>query len=269
MLLTEQIIKRIGRVYWRGSEFKSWDQEKSEYSCLYISADIVYALAYSHLNSSNVEDSKYLTQYCLNSQINLFNAKSKKDYQKLGDYCRIHKNYQKFLLVLVKLKSYDWYNDVLGFESREQIIQALKEMNYDGFVNIESEGNVYKQNKPKKVSDTTLYSFDGIGIFDEKVLTKVKVYFGWEKIKQLSEVKSVREAAKSIIIRYLYSLKKFKLNQDLLEELNNLTIMVFTIKELIDIVSSFSYKVIDNKVQNLREFLKKEHRPIFFAERYI
>lgn len=269
MLLTEQIIKRIGRIYWRGSNFENWEQEKSEYSYLYISTDVVYALAYSHLNSNNVENSKYLIQYNLNSQINLFNAKSKKDYQKLEDYCRVHKSYQKFLSKLDKLKNYDWYNEILGYEDREQIIQAIKEIGYDGFVNVESEGNVYKQNKPKKVSDTTLYGFDGIGIFDEKVLTKNKVYSGWENIKKLDEVKAVREIAKHIINKHLYFLKNFELNQNLLEELNNLTVMVFTPKELIDIVLSFNYEKLDKKVKEIRETLKKGHRPIFFAERYI
>lgn len=272
MLITEQVIKRIGRIFWRGSEYPIWNSEKSEYSCLYVSTDIVYALAYSHPGSYKVETAKYLTQYFLNSRINLFNARFPKDYRKLEDYCRTHENYREFLKLLDKLKDYDWYNEVLGYESRERIIKAIKELNYDGFVNMESKGDYIKRNKPKKYSDTTVYGFDGIGIFDDSFLTINKVYYGWSDIQKISDIQNIREGAAHIINQHLYEIcknKELKIDDDLLKTLNKLTLMVFTYEEIENIVKNFDYKATDKRVKEIREWLRKGHRPIIFAENYI
>lgn len=269
MLITEQVIRRVGRIFWRGSEFKDWNSEKSEYSCLYVSTDIVYALAYSHPGSSKVEDSQYLTQYHLNTQINLFNAKSKKDYQKLEDYCRTHEESRKFLNTLPELKDYDWYNEILGYEKREELIQILKDLNYAGFVNVESKGNSYKRNKAKIFNNTVVYGFDGIGVFEEKALTKIKTYYGWDNIRKLQEIQEIRALGKSIINKHLYNYKNFKLTAESLKVLNSLTLMVFTYKEIEEIVKNFDYKATDKRVKEIREWLRKGHRPIIFAEDYI
>lgn len=193
MILTEQTIKRLGRKYWGGSKFKYWDKNNSPFNCLYISNNIFYALTFLKNEFGDFRESGYIIEYWLKEKLNIFNARSKKDYQKLEDYCR--KNDNPFLNILPKLKDLDWLDVFKTIEKRNEFIDILKNLQYDGFFNIENnQGNILR--KLPNLNTEELYGFSGIGIFKEDSLLKYEIYSGWDSIKNITELQPFLKSAK-------------------------------------------------------------------------
>ena len=281
MLLTEQKIKRIGRRFWRGSQFKDWEKSKSIYNCLYITGDIFYAITYLKPGDFDFRDTGYLFEYWLKERINIFNPRYQKDYQKLEDYCRVH--CKRFLAILPKLKDYDWL-DVLSFNSREHLIGILKILGYEGFFNVENKQGKILRNLPFVVNESDLYGFSGLGIFNEDCLTLHKAYRGWSEISKLQEVKPLIEEAKAECAeKALFAYNKVphlqseldkkgpnKIKDDLAEKIiaeSFLPYFLMLDEEIYEFVYNFDFKKKLREERLLRKKLTESGRPFFNVPR--
>lgn len=72
MTLTEQVIKRLSRTYWRGSSFESFDMTKYPFNCMYVTNDIFYAVTFLKSKDQDFRETGYITKYNLNTRLNIF-----------------------------------------------------------------------------------------------------------------------------------------------------------------------------------------------------
>lgn len=216
MKFTEQLIKRAGRLYWRGSEYKNWDREKSPYDNIYVTASPTYALRYSKKKEEDpVTTCKYVISYTLKTPINLFNARASKDQKVLEAICR-HNELHWLLNYIHQLKHEDW-SWVFPDKAKELFLKILQTTGYDGFTNIESiAGSILRDDFPEFRSDSNtenLFGFSGIGVFDINNLTVVKQYSGWDEIKKIPLVTASRKEVVLYIQKQVYLQKNKDLNE--------------------------------------------------------
>lgn len=194
MLLNEKLLKNLGRTYWRGSYYDTFDKTKSVFKYLYVSNSVYYAMTYANRYGGTFDKIQYLTQYVLSSRSNIFNARYPKDYQKLEEYCR--QKDPHFLSELPELKDQDWAR-LLNKTEKEYLLDILQVLGYDGFFNIESfKGDIKRNTDLNDYNPDYQYGFSAIGLFDEGCVTQVKQYHGWKQIREIDEVKELTEIAK-------------------------------------------------------------------------
>lgn len=268
MILKEQLLKNRNRILWRGSIHKNWDSTKTVFGCPYVTTKVVYALNFSKdFDEPIVDHAKYLTQFVIKKPLNLFNARSKKDIQKLEAYFRTH-DMLSWLGTLPLLADNDWL-DVFDLVEREYLIDILKELNYDGFVNIEGNSGKILRNAfytLDVVAKNDLYGFDGIGIFDLNNLREVKVLQGWDEIKKESEVQYEINSVKDIAIKLLFgNWDKYENNEKLFIQdalLHNEIRNFLSEDDLHEMFSKFDYESFNNTLDKKKKFLKENHRPL-------
>lgn len=237
MILTEQKINRIGRIYWRGSEYPDWNSNIPGHP-LYVTTKPVYAISYSEDKQGNY---KYLFQFYLKEKINIFNMRYRKDEIKLEDFCRVYK--VSYLMNIFKyLKDEDWLT-VLSIQERNIFIKLLKQLGYDGFFNIECVGGSIKRNsmtfEPIK-DEMDLYGFSGLGIFDKKSLILNKTYFGWNQMKEISGVLVERKTQFNYIKKFLVN--TWEPNKIINKEELKSRFFLLTKEEINNIVDNFDYE---------------------------
>ena len=204
MILKEQFLKNKGRILWRGSKYKEW--KSGAFCCPYVSTQVLYALNFSKdFDKPIVENAKYLSQFVIKKPLNLFNARSQKDCRILEDFFRKNKMYD-WLGALPLLADNDWL-DVFEIEERGCLIEILKELGFEGFVNIEGNGGKVLRNAFYTLNVSVkndLYGFDGIGVFDFNNLMEVKTLQGWSEIKKEFEVQLGINSAKNEVLKNLF-----------------------------------------------------------------
>lgn len=181
MLITEQKLKRIGRLFYRGSLYPDWSESLSFFKCFYVTSEPSYALYYA--TDEDSYEVGYVTEFYLNKSCNLFNANSDRDFQILKTYLTSKNENSISLSDLKKLCTEDWL--LLGSDKKEKLIKYLKELNFDGFVNFEHiKGFSIKRNS------RSIGSFSGIGLFNHlKFFKQGKQYKGFSEISKIPKVK--------------------------------------------------------------------------------
>lgn len=181
MLITEQKLKRLGRLFYRGSLYPFWNESLSLFKCFYVTSEPSYALYYATDEDSH--EVGYVTEFYLNKPCNLFNANSDKDFQILKTYLT-KKESSISLQDLKTLRTEDWL--LLDSDKKEELIKCLKELNFDGFVNFEHVKGFYLR---RNFGSTR--SFSGIGLFDHlKFFKQGKQYKGFSEISKIPKVKA-------------------------------------------------------------------------------
>ncbi len=265
MILKEQFLKNKNRIFWRGSTRENWDPTKTIYGCPYVTTDLLYALNFSKPPTKPiVNNSTYLTQFVIEKPLNLFNARSKKDVKKLEDFFRTNKM-NSWLKALPLLADNDWL-EIFEIEERELLITILKELNYDGFVNIEGSGGRILRNYLYTLNIQTkndLYGFNGIGIFDINNFKKVKVLRGWKDIKEEFDVKLLINSAKNEVYKFFLENENKQLNEIIDELLKNVFVWnFFTRNDLQHLYKDFDFEEMKKKVAKRKKFLEEAKRPI-------
>lgn len=181
MLITEQKLKRLGRLFYRGSLYPDWDESLSLFKCFYVTSEPSYALYYA--TDEDTHNVGYVTKFYLNKPCNLFNANSDKDFQILKTY--LTKNKSSISLQDLKaLRTENWL--LLGPDKKEELIKYLKELNFDGFVNFERvKGFLIRRDFGG------VRSFSGIGLFNPlKFFKQGKQYKGFSEVSKIPKVKT-------------------------------------------------------------------------------
>ena len=271
MILKEQLLKNKGRILWRGSKYKRW--KPGVFCCPYVSTQVLYALNFSKdFDKPIVENANYLSQFVIKKPLNLFNARSQKDCRILEDFFRKNKMYD-WLGALPLLADNDWL-DVFEIEERECLIEILKELGFEGFVNIEGNSGKILRNAFYTLDVSVkndLYGFDGIGVFDFNNLMEVKTLQGWSKIKKEFEVQLEINSAKNEVLKNLFeNWENYKNNLNLfvVDSLKNVMVWNFlTGKEIEELYRNFDYENFKNNFKKEKLSLKEKYRP--FSVNYL
>lgn len=260
MILKEQFLKNKGRILWR------W--KSGAFCCPYVSTQVLYALNFSKdFDKPIVENAKYLSQFVIKKPLNLFNARSQKDCRILEDFFRKNKMHD-WLESLPLLADNDWL-DVFEIEERECLIEILKELGFEGFVNIERNSgkilrNVFYTLNVSVKND--LYRFDGIGVFDFNNLMEVKTLQSWNEIKKEFAVQLEINSAKNEVLKNLFeNWDSYKNNLNLFVEdsLRNIIVWNFlTEKEIEELYRSFDYENFKNNFEKEKLRLKENYRQL-------
>lgn len=181
MLITEQKLKRIGRLFYRGSLYHDWDESLSLFKCFYVTSEPSYALYYA--TDEDTHNVGYVTEFYLNKPCNLFNANSDRDFQILKTYLTKKESHIS-PRDLETLRTEDWL--LLGSDKKEELIRCLKELNFDGFVNFERVKGFFIRR-----SSGGVRSFSGIGLFNPlKFFKQGKQYKGFSEVSKIPKVKA-------------------------------------------------------------------------------
>ena len=264
MVLKEQFLKNKGRILWGGSKYREW--KPGVFCCPYVSTQVLYALNFSKdFDKPIVENAKYLSQFVIKKPLNLFNARSQKDCRILEDFFRKSKMHD-WLESLPLLADNDWL-DVFEIEERECLIEILKELDFEGFVNIEGNSGKVLRNAFYTLNVSVkndLYGFDGIGVFDFNNLMEVKTLQGWSEIKKEFAVQLEINSAKNEVLKNLFeNWERYKNNLNLFVEdsLKNVMIWNFlTRKEIEELYLSFNYENFKNNFEKEKLRLKENYR---------
>lgn len=266
MVLKEQFLKNKGRILWRGSKYREW--RPGVFCCPYVSTQVLYALNFSKdFDKPIVENAKYLSQFVIKKPLNLFNARSQKDCRILEDFFRKNKMHD-WLESLPLLADNDWL-DVFEIEERECLIEILKELGFEGFVNIERNSRKILRNAFYTLNVSVkndLYGFDGIGVFDFNNLMEVKTLQGWNEIKKEFAVQLEINSAKNKVLKNLFeNWDSYKNNLNLFakDSLRNVMVWNFlTEKEIEELYRNFDYENFKNNFEKEKLMLKENYRQL-------
>lgn len=183
--INEQLYKNLNRPYFKGVPYDSLDYSKSRYNAVYFTNSFAYAVMYSY-KGDNEHGSVF--EYRLQKGINIFNAHSKTDVQKLkleifkalknknSLFYKLFHNYYRFDDdFFQKLGKYDWSYFLDGDKNRDCFVEVAKKAGFEGYFNFEWNK---KANEEAGVNfGFELNDIPTIGIFDAskmKVVRKIK-----------------------------------------------------------------------------------------------
>lgn len=194
MTLNEQFLKRK-RVYFHGSKTDTLDIKNAHYDCFFITCDITTAIIYCKRTEDEI---KYIHTFTIDKPLNIFNAKSKVDYTKLYKALMKEGSLDFARNRLWELSDNDWSQLDDTLVSRDDLINIIKDLGYDGFFNFEwNEGKVHPNEQAQKPS---------IGIFDINCLS----YTGVQPVEAFKTTKftQINKSDISQVKAFFISLKK-------------------------------------------------------------
>lgn len=258
MLIQEQFHKNLYRSYFRGY-VNGYDKKKAIFKNFsYYTTSPLYALYYAKKH-----DNWTVSEYRLKDQVNIFNARSKKDFFALHKYL-IDKNEHYFISKIEDLKYRDW-SGLLGDEKREELLNIIKHLGYDGFFNFEYD-------KKLKNIITYVYRSDdfsktdmnpAIGVINNNIFIKVKDYNSLEELLSLDKVVDYREDETYTLIKTFEMLEKtngkdvaYKIS---LQYVNNYFIV--SRSEAIEILDKCYHRKIDeNELAKIQKIIESHNR---------
>lgn len=263
MIINEQKYTNKSRLYYRGLV----DDDKSAkfYKETYLTTRLSYALAYSFGLNGIVE------VYKLKDTANIFNMRSKTDEGKLRKFCYLN-NMGSFLKYFDKLKTNDWLTVSKYSESRRKLIDAIKQLGYDGYFNFEIDRERYESLKNKMFCNFSVLQINSpsVAVFDiNKSCERVAVYNKKEDFEKLPEIKEIKEQEKSYITTNINNFES-KTNEEIFELLRR-RILTLTDKELADCIISANTKENREKqlveeniyLDNIRQRINKRSKGLF------
>lgn len=248
MALQEQTYRGHKRIYYQGRA-PDFDESKRTFKdVFYLTTSIVYAVSYAG-EKGNV------SSYVLKKDLNIFNAKSKQDYNKIKDVLS-----NDLLSYLDRLADEDWVfeDDLFEQTTKIKFIEIIKSLGYDGFFNYEVDKKFLRRMKKSPYWDfmnKVMIDNPSIGVFDESNLIKVDDNIDF---KSESSYKEFSDLEKNFIAYNLLNL----LNNDkfddehkymLYKSLCN-SLMTLSKDEIYELVFSYDKDFILN---NSKDFMKK------------
>lgn len=258
MLIQEQFHKNLYRSYFRGYESR-YDKKKAIFKNFsYYTTSSVYALYYAkkHKNWK-------VSEYKLKDQVNIFNARSKKDFFALHKYL-IDNNEHYFISKIEDLKHRDW-SGLFGDEKREELLNIIKLLGYDGFFNFEYD-------KKLKHKITTFYRSDdyprtddnpAIGVINDNVFIKVRDYNSLDELLSLDKVADCKEEETYILIKTFRFFERF-CEKDVAYDKSLQCVkdfLVISLSEAIDILDKcYHQKTDENALAEVQRIIESHNR---------
>lgn len=193
MRVSEQLSKKFKRTYFHG--YRAW-HDKNLRICkeFYLTTSFVYACIYAGENGT-------VDSFKLSEDLDIFNANSEKDFSLLKNYLE---KYRKDLLqYLPRLKKEDWtLGDIFDTKIRNDLIEILKALKFDGFFNYEVDKNLLKFYMEKGYGEQVnpvMIENPSIGIFDENNLLKIDSKKGTGEFEEEKSYQEFKEKEKDFI----------------------------------------------------------------------
>lgn len=258
MVLNEQTYSNFYRTYYIGRQ-KGYDRNKATHKkAIYLTTNLTYAIVYAKLTG-------YIEEYHLREEINVFNARSEKDYYNLRRKLLSDSLLNIFTSKLDSLKDSDWTYVLGSFKKRDEILDVLKELGYDGYFNFE-----YTKDLKKNLSERGDFvpAFDNkpaIGVLnkDAFLLTHVRdvsYYKDTDKFKNFHD--DEKESLKSRIIDLMINGKLDKDGCKIVSE--NMDYTTLTKEEKIEIIDSIDLDKIKDERVKFREWAKNTNLRYLF-----
>lgn len=193
MILSEQKYSNLNKIYYRGLKNKNDNYRK--YDEIYLTTKFLYAFAYAGFSG-------IVKQYRLRKEANIFNMKCKTDEANLRKYCQSKSYLSGYLKYFEKLKENDWSVITGGDYYRQSLVNAIKNLGYDGYFNYEIDKEYYELCKDYpwfNLSELQIKS-PAIAIFNENALQELPSLQG-ENLKSSIQIKQIREIEKSYILK--------------------------------------------------------------------
>ena len=258
MLIQEQLHKNLYRSYFRGY-VDGYDKKKAIFKNFsYYTTSPLYALYYAKKYNNWT-----VSEYKLKDQVNIFNARSKKDFFALHKYL-IDNSEHYFISKIEDLKYRDW-SGLLGDEKREELLNIIKHLGYDGFFNFEYD-------KKLKNIITYIYRSDdfpktdmnpAIGVINDNIFIKVKDYNSLEELLSLDKVADCREDEISTLVKS-FNLFEKTVGRDIAYKMSLQYINDFIIvshSEAIEILDKcYHQKIDENELAKLQRIIESHNR---------
>ena len=254
IILEEQISKAYKRTYYHGQSSWFLEEERIHKDVFYLTTYLPYAITYAC-------DYGSVFSYKLKKDTNIFNAKSKRDFDIISEAI---KDNDELLGYLDRLATDDWIfeDDFFDQKIKTKFINIIKSLGYDGFFNYEVSPSFIKRMKKLKMSVMeVMINNPSIGIFNKDILLPIETldYKYFEKSQDWISYKEKEETY--ICYRVLKLIKENQASaeniRDLIDTLINDGILVaHTSKEIFDIVMSIN---IDELMDNEKDFMEKFH----------
>lgn len=259
MILSEYVTNKNRKVF-KGSHQKNEKQN----SCLYVTYNILYAFQYSGENG-------YIEQYNLKKGINLFNPRFKKDWEKYKKYC-LENNLSKFLVPLDSLANDDWL-DIWNWTEREQFIQIIKNLGYEGFVNYEGDYNFVKVcgKEWNERYNRSKYTFSGVGIFNTSFVEKEIIYKGYSEFLKIPAFQEEYEFEKDQLIKEIYKYCKRYNCKDpkaIENEIDYDKYVILKQDEVFHILDTFDYSKVDKElklIEKRRRYITRQRLALHYG----
>lgn len=248
MALQEQTYRGHKRIYYQGRA-PGFDESKRTFKdVFYLTTSIVYAASYAGDNGD-------VSSYVLKKDLNIFNAKSKQDYNKIKDALS-----DDLLSYLDRLADEDWVFEDNLFEqtTKNKFIEIIKSLGYDGFFNYEVDKKFLRRMKESPYWDfmnKVMIDNPSIGVFDESNLIKVDDNIDF---KSKSSYKEFSDLEKNFIAYNLLKLlndgKFDDEHKDMLYKSLCNSLMTLSKDGIYELVFSYDKDFILN---NSKDFMKK------------
>lgn len=256
MILNEQLYKNLYSSYFRGYR-DDYDEDKRRFKDFsYFTTSPLYALFYAKRY-----DNWVLSEYRLKNQINIFNARSKKDYFTLHSFL-IKNNMGDKIELLDKLKDHDWAYTLNGDNNKSNFLNIIKQLGYDGFFNYEFDKKT-KKILSQYLSVPNTDNNPAIGVIDKNIFIKVKDYYSIDKALSLKQISDYKEQEIQILENN-FNLIKSVFNKDIAFKscmLKANDYLVLSSTEVIELINELYNKKLDeNKKQLFKKIIESHEK---------
>ena len=249
MKLNEQGLKAHKRIYYNGHIINFDEDKKIFKDVFYLTTFLPYAVSYAGENG-------IVSSYVLDKNVNIFNAKSKVDYNTIKPFLP-----SDLLPYLNRLANEDWVfeDNIFNQTIKNRFIKIIKYLEYDGFFNFEVDKKYLNRIKSSEYGDyinRVMINNPSIGIFDKRNLILVENTVDYKNDEEYKEFSILEKNFIAYNLLELLNENKFdRVNKEkLYHKLSNGQILTLSKEEIYDLIFSCDKDYILN---NSEEFMKK------------
>lgn len=249
MKLNEQWLKTHKRIYYNGHVLDFDEDKKIFKGVFYLTTFLPYAVSYAGENG-------IVSSYVLDKNVNIFNAKSKVDYNTIKPFLP-----SDLLPYLNRLANEDWVfeDNIFNQTIKNRFIKIIKYLEYDGFFNFEVDKkylNRIKESRFWNYINKVMINNPSIGIFDKRNLILVEKSVDYKNDEDYKEFSISEKNFIAYNILELLNENKFdeEHKQELYDVLSEGQILTLSNQEIHNLIFSCDKDYILN---NSEEFMKK------------
>lgn len=190
MILAKQKRTSKNRIYYCGQK-----SSKRIFEELYLTTRFEYALCYAIDDSHNFHS---LQQFQIEQTANIFDMKCQSDEAALRKW--LQSNEPKLLHCIDQLKDNDWSCILNGDNTRQTLVNAIRQLGYDGYFNLEANKDCadFLHSLGAFKYDDLVVKSPAIGLLDSSALVETG-YWDIETIENNADYKQFRQKEQQYI----------------------------------------------------------------------
>lgn len=198
MILTEQQYKNLYRNYFYWAKTGKLEKADSFYDYFYLTNSFAYAATYACISS---RENSRVYRFTLKEGLNIFNAYSKKDIEKLRLYFFKNKIQIDKSWYWKGLEEEDW-NHIFMDDNRHLFIEAIEVCNFDGFFRYEytkKNKEAFKFVKGERIPTAPIVVVFGIAKIKLREIIEYKNYFKYRDFTE--EYNSEKNSLVDVVVK--------------------------------------------------------------------